>query len=69
MAGIKYDKNKADLSLLPKSAKYGIAKAFMYGAEKYGRYNYLEGMDWSRLIAAPDRDWETNLNQLYSYHI
>jgi hypothetical protein len=48
----------------------------MYGAKKYGRYNYLNGMEWTRLIAALDRhvsafndgencDQESGLNHLY----
>lgn len=53
--GIKFDNGKPDLALLPASAKEGIARAFMDGERKYGRYNYLKGMDWSRLIAAADR--------------
>lgn len=76
LGGLKFDGDKADLSLLPKSAKEGISKAFMYGAKKYGRYNYLKGMDWTRLIAAADRhmsafndgedcDDESKLNHLY----
>ena len=48
----KFDNGKADLSLLPESALKQAAYAFMYGAEKYGRYNYLNGIEVSRLIAA-----------------
>lgn len=55
MAGVKNDQNKPDLSLLPRSAKEGIARAFMDGEIKYGRYNYLKGMEWHRIIAAIDR--------------
>lgn len=76
MSGTKHDTGKPDLSLLPKSAKDGIARAFMYGEQKYGRYNYLGGMDWTRVIAAADRhltafndgqdiDDESKLNHLF----
>ena len=51
----KHDADKPDLSLLPTGAKRGVAKAFMYGASKYGRYNYMKGMEWCRLIGAIDR--------------
>ena len=51
----KHDSTKIDLSILPREGKEGIAKAFMYGAEKYGRDNYKSGMDWTRVIAAADR--------------
>ena len=55
LTGLKHDREKPDLSLLPASAKIGIAKAFMFGAAKYGRYNYKGGMDWTRIIASADR--------------
>jgi len=51
----KSDATKPDLSLLPRSAKEGISMALMDGEKKYGRYNYLKGMDWSRIISATDR--------------
>lgn len=74
--GVKHDQDKPDLSMLPRSAKIGIARAFMYGAKKYGRNNYKAGMNWTRLIAAADRhlsafadkenlDEESNLNHLF----
>lgn len=50
--GIKHDNGKADLSLLPYSGLIGVSKALMDGEKKYGRYNYLNGMDWHRLIGA-----------------
>lgn len=53
--GIKNDQQKPDLSLLPRSAKAGIALAFMDGEKKYGRYNYLNGLDWTRIISATER--------------
>lgn len=76
MSGIKHDSEKPDLSLLPPSALEGIARAFMNGEKRYGRYNYLKGMDWSRLIAAAyrhlnafnggeDKAEDSQLNHLY----
>lgn len=53
--GVKHDEGKIDLALLPRKAKEGIAKAFMDGEKKYGRYNYRKGMSWARLLAAVDR--------------
>lgn len=55
MTAKKFDKEKPDLSLIPKEALDGMAKVLMFGAEKYGRYNWLEGFDWHRLISAPMR--------------
>lgn len=50
--GTKLDNGKADLSLLPKELLEEIAKAFMVGEKKYGRFQYLNGFKTSRLIAA-----------------
>lgn len=52
MEGKKYDLGKPDLSLLPKEFLEATAQAFMHGEKKYGRYNYLNGMEWHRLVAA-----------------
>jgi len=48
----KNDNAKPDLSLLPSEFLAEVAKAFMHGEKKYGRYNYLGGMDWHRLVGA-----------------
>ncbi len=50
--GRKDDTEKPDLSLLPKEFLEEVAKAFMHGEKKYGRYNYRSGMAWHRLVAA-----------------
>jgi hypothetical protein len=50
--GLKYDGNKPDLSLIPKAALDSCAKAFMFGASKYERDNFREGMEWTRLTAS-----------------
>jgi hypothetical protein len=54
-SGIKYDTGKPDLSLCPRVALEEMAKAFMVGEKKYGRYNYLKGMEVHRLVAAAMR--------------
>ena len=75
LQGIKNDQDKPDLTLLPAKAKSDIARAFMYGAKKYGRNNYKKGMKWSRVLAAAERhldafkegedtDEESGLNHL-----
>lgn len=48
----KNDQQKPDLSLLPKVFLEEVAKAFMVGEKKYGRYNYCKGHDASQLIGA-----------------
>jgi len=52
MAGIKNDSAKPDLSLVPTEAIFEMAKALTFGAKKYSRYNFREGMDISRPISA-----------------
>lgn len=53
--GLKFDSGKPDLSLCPLVALEEMAKAFMVGEQKYGRHNYLKGMDVHRLVAAAMR--------------
>lgn len=48
----KNDEGKADLSLIPYISNVEHAKAMMVGEEKYGRYNYEDGMTASRLMGA-----------------
>ena len=51
-SGTKHDTGKADLSLVPVVAIEAEAKALMFGEKKYGRYNYTQGFETSRLVAA-----------------
>lgn len=53
--GLKHDKGKPDLSLIPYSAQCAEALAFGFGADKYERDNFKAGMEASRLIAAAQR--------------
>ena len=53
--GIKFDKDKPEMVLIPVAAKIAMAEAFGYGAKKYGKWNYKKGMDWTRLISATER--------------
>lgn len=73
--GIKFDGDKPDLSMLSFNALSQISQAFQFGAKKYGRYNYLGGMEWTRIAAAglrhiykwlwgEDRDDESGLHHL-----
>lgn len=52
MSGTKHDAGKPDLSLIPRPAAEALARALMFGAQKYGRYNYTQGFEASRLVAA-----------------
>lgn len=55
MAGNKNDQSKPDLSLIPTDALWGMAAALTYGAKKYDRHNFREGIAFSRLVAATMR--------------
>jgi len=50
--GVKHDQGKPDLSLVPTIALELEARALMFGEGKYGRYNYTQGFEVSRLLAA-----------------
>jgi len=53
--GTKHDSGKPPLSIIPRCALEAEAEAFAHGARKYGRGNYKNGFDWSRLIDATMR--------------
>lgn len=53
--GVKHDQDKPPMELLSHQALAQIADVFGYGAQKYGRYNYKKGMNWSRIIGAAYR--------------
>lgn len=58
--GLKHDSGKVQISLAPKELIYGAARAYTYGANKYGKNNFKLGMKWSRILDA-------TLRHLYSY--
>lgn len=54
-SGIKHDKEKPRLDLLPYDALLRIGDVLTYGAAKYAPRNWESGMDWGRLSAAAQR--------------
>jgi hypothetical protein len=52
MPANKYDSGKPPLDLLDRYAIEQIAYALQYGAGKYSRHNWRNGISQSRLIAA-----------------
>ena len=46
---------KPALSMLPKVFKAGVARVMMFGAKKYGRFNYLKGHRISGLLDSIER--------------
>lgn len=72
---LKADTGKPPISLIPPVALELEAQAMAYGAKKYGRHNYRNGFDWSRLTDAAlrhilafnrgeDKDSETGISHL-----
>ena len=53
--GTKHDAGKPSITLIPKEALWGMAKAFTDGASKYGRHNFRAGIEYSRLADAAMR--------------
>jgi hypothetical protein len=55
MAGSKFDHEKIPLELLPYDSLQEIGKVLKFGRDKYGAYNWKEGIEYSRLIGAAMR--------------
>jgi len=53
--GTKHDTNKPPISLLDRDFLEGTAHVMAFGAEKYDRYNWTNGIQYSRLIDAAMR--------------
>jgi len=51
----KYDQAKPKYHVVPTYALEEVMKAFTYGADKYGAFNYSGGMEYSRYINAAIR--------------
>lgn len=55
MRGTKFDEDKPDMSLVSPVLQIGLAKVLTMGKNKYGRYQYMNGFDYSRLLASLKR--------------
>lgn len=73
--GLKYDKGKIRLGLMPPLAESQIAAVFTYGADKYDAWNWAKGIASERLLSAAlrhiaqfrlgfDTDQESGLHHL-----
>lgn len=51
-SGKKFDEGKADLSLIPYEVLEEVAKVLMHGARVYSRYNWQNGISYTRLDSA-----------------
>ena len=55
MVGIKHDKEKLRMDLIPYEALEGLAEVLSFGANKYSDHNWRGGVAHSRLYAACQR--------------
>ena len=55
LKGRKDDAEKLPYDLLPPELLKATAEILKFGADKYGKYNWAKGMDWSRVFAALQR--------------
>ena len=55
MAGKKFDSGKVPMHLLAPDVLMEEAEVMGFGEAKYGAWNWLEGMHWSRLVGAAMR--------------
>lgn len=53
--GLKFDGNKLRMELLDPLAMEGLAAVLTFGAKKYNAWNWLKGIEYSRLIGAMKR--------------
>jgi len=74
-AAVKHDGGKPPLGLIHRLFLEELARVLAFGLKKYGAWNWLKGMDWSRpadaalrhvyaWLAGEDTDHETSLNPL-----
>lgn len=57
----KNDLGKEDLMLVPEEAMLEVVKVLMFGANRYGKFNWLEnsdGVNWSRFANALERHYK-----------
>ena len=54
-SGIKFDKGKARMELIPPEAMFALAVVLTFGASKYADRNWEKGMSWGRVFGAAMR--------------
>lgn len=75
MSGTKHDIGKIQLELLPVDSLIEVTKVLQFGAEKYGKWNWSKGLNYTRIIGAilrhtflylggEDKDQESGLNHI-----
>ena len=53
--GVKFDRGKVRLDLVPTEAIHALGRILTAGAAKYGEHNWRKGMAWSRVYGAAQR--------------
>jgi hypothetical protein len=48
--GLHFDTKKPPISIIPRQALEKEAQAFAYGAQKYGKYNFRKGIEYTKLL-------------------
>jgi hypothetical protein len=71
---VKHDAGKPQFSDLPQLALLETVKAFNYGANKYSKFSYSEGLEWLRYYDAAQRhlhSWMLNedIDESGNHHI
>jgi hypothetical protein len=70
--GVKYDREKLRVDLVPVSAIRALAQVLTDGARKYGERNWEKGLEWNRPYAAAQRHllawWNGETYDLESGH-
>lgn len=65
MKGRKDDAGKPPVSLIPYEFREGMADVLKYGAQRYGSFNWAEGLAWHRILDGVYRHvgkWESGIN-------
>lgn len=74
---MKKDGDKPSLELIPRKCLEGMGYVLKFGAEKYDRHLWREGMEWSRLLGGAMRhitafndgeDLDPESGQSHLYH-
>lgn len=61
MGATKFDDGKISFTCIPQLALVEVCKIFTHGKDKYGKYNYSEGMEISRYLDALFRHYNQYL--------
>lgn len=58
LEGKRFDQGKSPMSLLPFIALKEVGNVLLMGQEKYGSWNWVKGMKWSRIENSMQRHYE-----------